>query len=195
MVNEIRINVNKLEFEDLELGTTKTLKQLAEVSLTGAEVLTNKTLTIPVIASLYQDAGKTKTVTMPASTDTLVGKATTDTLTNKRITKRVVSIASHATPTPNGDITDVYTVTALAVNATFGAVTGTPTIGQTLIIRIKDDNVAARVLAWNNGAGGYRAGTDIALPLITVKNKTMYLGFIYNVIDTKWDLIAFINNI
>ena len=118
-----------------------------------------------------------------------------ETLTNKRITKRVVSITTSATPTPNGDITDIYTVTALAAaTATFGAITGTPTIGQTLIIRIKD-NGTARILAWNNGVGGYRAGTDIALPTTTVINKTMYLGFIYNVADSKWDLVGYVDNI
>lgn len=55
------------------------------------DTLTLKTLTTPVIASLYQDAGKTLTVTMPAATDTLVGKATTDTLTNKTLTSPVLT--------------------------------------------------------------------------------------------------------
>lgn len=55
------------------------------VLLAEAQVLTNKTLTTPVIITLYQDAGKTNLLTFPATTDTLVGKATTDTLTNKSI--------------------------------------------------------------------------------------------------------------
>ena len=42
-------------------------------------LLTNKTLTTPVIASIVN----TGTLTLPTSTDTLVGKATTDILTNK----------------------------------------------------------------------------------------------------------------
>jgi len=46
---EVRINGDNLEFEDIEIATTKTLKQLAEVSLIGTEVLTNKTLIKPVI--------------------------------------------------------------------------------------------------------------------------------------------------
>jgi len=112
-------------------------------------------------------------------------------LTNKRITKRVVSIASSATPTPNGDITDIYTVTALAEAAVFAAPTGTPQNGQTLLIRIKD-NGTARALSWN---AIYRAGVDIALPTTTVLSKTLYVGFVYNSTDTKWDLVMVIDGI
>ena len=50
-------------------------------TLTGSQTLTNKTLTAPVISSI----SNTGTVTLPTSTDTLVGRATTDTLTNKSI--------------------------------------------------------------------------------------------------------------
>lgn len=52
------------------------------VSLTGTQTLTNKTLTAPVISTI----SNTGTLTLPTSTDTLVGKATTDTLTNKTLT-------------------------------------------------------------------------------------------------------------
>ena len=48
-------------------------------TLTGSQTLTNKTLTAPVISTI----SNTGTVTLPTSTDTLVGRATTDTLTNK----------------------------------------------------------------------------------------------------------------
>ena len=48
MVNEIRINEDNIEFQDVALGDFRTLKQLAEVSLAGAETLTNKTLTSPL---------------------------------------------------------------------------------------------------------------------------------------------------
>lgn len=112
------------------------------------------------------------------------------TLTNKRITKRIGTVASSATPTPAGDDVDMYTVTALAEAATFGAPTGTPTNGQPLIIRILD-NGTARVLAWN---AIYRASSDLALPTTTVLSKTLYLDFVYNSAATKWDLLALLNN-
>ena len=52
------------------------------VTPTGTETLTNKTLTAPIISSI----SNTGTLTLPTSTDTLVGRATTDTLTNKTLT-------------------------------------------------------------------------------------------------------------
>jgi hypothetical protein len=108
---------------------------------------------------------------------------------NKKV--NTATVASSATPTPNMDITDEYTITALAEAATFGAPTGTLVNGRKLIIRIKD-NGTARVLNWN---AIYRAGTDVALPTTTVISKTMYCGFIYNSTDIKWDLVAYIDNI
>lgn len=56
------------------------------VSKTGTETLTNKTLTTPVISSMYQDAGKTKLMSLPdTSSDILVSKDATQTLKNKTI--------------------------------------------------------------------------------------------------------------
>lgn len=49
------------------------------VTITGAQTLTNKTLTAPIISSI----SNTGTLTLPTATDTLIGKATTDILTNK----------------------------------------------------------------------------------------------------------------
>ncbi len=109
----------------------------------------------------------------------------------KRINPNLNTIVSSATPTPVSDTTDVFTVTALALGATFGAPTGTPIGGQKLIIRIKD-NAISQTLAWN---AIYRASTDLALPTATVISKTMYLGFMYNSTDSKWDLLAFLDNI
>jgi hypothetical protein len=101
------------------------------------------------------------------------------------ITPRVGTTADSATPTPNADTDDMYTVTALAQSATFGAPTGTPLNGQKLIIRIKD-NATAHVLAWN---AIYRA-VGVTLPLTTVLSKTHYVGCIYNTAATKWDVLA-----
>lgn len=104
-----------------------------------------------------------------------------------RILPRVGTIASSSTPSPNGDTDDIFTVTALAANATFAAPSGTPVAGQPLIIRIKD-NGTARTLAFNSI---YRA-IGITLPTTTVISKTIYLGLIYNVTDTKWDVVSYL---
>lgn len=93
---------------------------------------------------------------------------------------------SSSTPTPNADATNIYTVTALATNPTFGAPTGTPVDGQSLLIRIKD-NGSPRTLGWN---AIYRQGS-ISLPVTTVASETMYLQFIYNSADVKWDFIGY----
>ena len=65
-------------------------------TLTGSQTLTNKTLTAPVISTI----SNTGTVTLPTSTDTLVGRATTDTLTNKTLTSPTIT-----TGTLNGAVT------------------------------------------------------------------------------------------
>lgn len=67
-----------------------TLDGAGIVTKTGAQTLTNKTLTAPVISSIVN----TGTLTLPTSTDTLVGKATTDTLTNKTLTSPTITGAS-----------------------------------------------------------------------------------------------------
>jgi hypothetical protein len=98
---------------------------------------------------------------------------------------RVASTASSSTPTPNADTTDLYVLTALAAAAAFAAPSGSPADGQGLLVRIKD-NATARALTWN---AIYRP-VGVALPTTTVISKTMYIGFKYNSLDTKWDCIA-----
>lgn len=63
------------------------------VTLTGTQTLTNKTLTAPVIATIVNSG----TLTLPTSTDTLVGRATTDTLTNKTLTAPTIASANLTT--------------------------------------------------------------------------------------------------
>jgi hypothetical protein len=84
-------------------------------TLTGSQTLTNKTLTTPVISSI----SNTGTLTLPTSTDTLVGRATTDTLTNKTLTSPTITgtgaIAGTFTGNITGDVTgNADTATALA---------------------------------------------------------------------------------
>ena len=97
------------------------------------------------------------------------------------------SIANSATPAPTGGSKEnEYYVTALEEEATFAAPSGTPANGNTLVIRIKD-NGTARVLNWN----AIYAGTyGTALPDTTVLGKTMYLGFVYNTANSKWELLS-----
>ena len=117
----------------------------------------------------------------------------TQTLTNKtliatsNVIEEISTVASDATPNPTGgSLRNFYTITALAeATATFAAPSGTPVNGNKLTIRIKDDGTG-RTLAWN---AIYRA-LEFALPTATTASKTIYLGFIYNSAETKWDLVA-----
>lgn len=148
------------------LDTTKV------TDLTTAQVLTNKDLT-------------SGTNSFPTSVVTTTG---TQTLTNKRNEPRVVSATSYTTDT--GSSLSVATCDLFVVTAQAGALKlnnpgGTPVQGQKLMVRIKDDGTA-RALTYDTQ---FRAmGT--ALPSTTVLSKTLYLGFIYNSTDTKWDLVA-----
>lgn len=114
--------------------------------------------------------------------------SSTTTFINKRIEPRVVTAASYTTDTGTSlsvATADIFQVTAQAGALKFNNPGGTPVAGQKLIIRIKDDGTA-RALTYDTE---FRAmGT--ALPTTTVLGKTLYMGFIRNHTDTKWDLVA-----
>jgi hypothetical protein len=110
------------------------------------------------------------------------------------IVRRTVSTVSNTAPAPDTSTTDLYVITALAGAAVIGAPApsgAAPVDGQGLMFRIKD-NSTARALSWN---AIYRAGADVILPTTTVASKTMYVGFIYNAADSKWDLVSTLGNI
>lgn len=101
-------------------------------TLTGSQTLTNKTLTTPIISSI----SNTGTLTLPTSTDTLVGRATTDTLTNKTLTGAKYPLsytAKTATYTiADGDQNAFFTMNAataqnfqIPTDATFNFAVGT----------------------------------------------------------------------
>jgi hypothetical protein len=141
---------------------TDTLAMLA-----AAQTLTNKTLTTPVIASLYQDAGKTNLLTLPAATDTLVGKATTDTLTNKTLTsptiQGTVSAGTGLTMpafTAGGDITIssfIFSTDAGAVVLADLPISTTPAAGtqESYALRIDATDIL-KIYGEANGAGGVK---------------------------------------
>jgi hypothetical protein len=117
-----------------------------------------------------------------------VTPTSTNTLTNKRIEPRIVTAASYTTDTGTSlsvATADQFQVTAQAGDLKFNNPGGTPVAGQKLIIRIKD-NGTARALTYDTQ---FRA-LGSSLPSTTVISKTLYMGFIFNATDTKWDLVA-----
>ena len=114
--------------------------------------------------------------------------ASSMTFTNKRNKPRIVSATSYTTDTGTSlsvATADEFIITAQAGALKFNNPAGTPVQGEKLIIRIKD-NGTARALTYDTQ---FRA-MGVALPTTTVISKTLYMGFIYNATDTKWDLVA-----
>lgn len=110
----------------------------------------------------------------------------TETLTNKRVTPRVLTATSSATPTINTDNVDQYGLTAQAVNITSFTtnLSGTPTNGQKLWIYIV--GTAARTIAWG---ASFEASTT-ALPTTTVTTNRLDVGFVWNAVTSKWRCVA-----
>lgn len=124
--------------------------------------------------TLYQAAGSYLTASGTA------------TLTNKRVTARVGSTTSSATPTINTDNYDIYQLTAQAADITSFTtnLSGTPTEGQKLIIEIT--GTASRAITWGSS---FEASTT-ALPTTTDGTDKLSVGFIWNGVTSKWRCMA-----
>ena len=137
------------------------------------------------LTALTADADPTKddlvyTVNTPSGTPAS-RKATVFNL----LKQKVQAVTSSATVTPNADTDDMVVITAQAAGLTLANPSGTPTQGQKLLVRIKD-NGTARAISYGTQ---YRAVGE-ALPTTTVISKLLYIGFFYNSTDTKWDCVA-----
>ena len=168
------------------------LWQLRAYDGTGASAET-------MIRALYNGAVElyhagSKTVETSATGATVTG--TLDATTNLTVNGTAVSLEGHrhvavqsvtsaATVTPDADNDDIVIVTSQAEGMTLANPNGTPVQGQRLVVRVKD-NGTSRSIAYGSE---YRA-IGVTLPTATTISKTLYLGFMRNATDGKWDGIA-----
>jgi hypothetical protein len=176
---------------------------------------TTQTVTLPVVTTLVngfqfqivnQSTGIVTVQTSGANTIMAMGNNTVLTVTCVNTAggtgtaswtwtynaQRTVSVTTAgATLTPNITIGDVFTITAQDVALAVANPTGTPVNGQRMIIRIKD-NGTLRSITWSGSQ--YRASSDLSLPTTTIASRTQYLGFIWNSTDSRWDLLARLDN-
>ena len=122
-------------------------------TLTGTQTLTNKTLTTPTIASIVN----TGTLTLPTSTDTLVGRATTDTLTNKTLTSPVLNTSVSGTAFLDDD--------------TFATASATTLASSESIKAYVDSQVTAQDLDFQGDSGG-ALSIDLDSETLTVAGGT-----------------------
>ena len=127
-------------------------------------------------------ASTTRTLTVPDASTTLVGTDVTQTLTNKRITPRVSTTTSSATPTINTDNVDIYGLTAQTADITSFTtnLSGTPTNGQKLWIYVV--GTATRAITWGSS---FEAGA-VALPITTSGTDRLDVIFVWNAVSLKW---------
>lgn len=165
---------------DVGLGNVDNTSDASKNS--ASATLTNKTISL----TSNTVSGTTAEFNTALSDDNFATLTNTATLTNKRITARVGTTASSATPTINTDNVDMYTITALAVNITSMTtnLSGTPTDGQTLWIAIT--GTAARTITWG---ASFEAST-VSLPTTTVSTNRLDVGFVWNTATSKWRCIA-----
>jgi len=132
------------------------------VTLTGTQTLTNKTLTAPVIATILN----TGTLTLPTTTDTLVGRDTTDTLTNKTISGSSNTLTNIANASLTNSAVTIGT-TAISLGAT------SLTLGGLTSVAVTQDPVSALQLATKQYVDAVAEGLHIHAPSAAATTGTL----------------------
>lgn len=157
----------------------------AVVTLAGTQTLTNKTLTTPIISSI----SNTGTLTLPTSTDTLVGRATTDTLTNKTLTSPTLTTPVLGTPSSGTlssctvDGTDAVGFRNIPINSNSAAYTAVLADSGKVIFHPSTDANARTFTIPANSSVAYALGTALTfinmtsqVVTIAITTDTMYLS-------------------
>ena len=105
-----------------------------------------------------------------------------------RVIDRIVNTATATSITINVDTTDIATMTNTQSAGTFtiNAPSGTANNGQRFMFRLFSS--AVQTLSWN---AIFQGSTDLPLPTASSgSSKSDYMGFQYNSINARWQLIA-----
>ena len=148
-------------------------------TLTGTQTLTNKTLTTPVISSI----SNTGTITLPTSTDTLVGRATTDTLTNKTLTSPVLNTSVSGSAFLDDDTFATATASTLASSESIKAYVDAQVATANELSELTDVTITSvadnEVLAYDSTSSKFinqtaaEAGLATLTGTETLTNKTL----------------------
>lgn len=180
-------NLKKIVASDLVLAVASTDNRLTRFDGTSGQVQSG-TVSEDDSGNL-SSVGTLNAHTIPGGTDTFAMLAATQTLTNKRITPRVGTTTSSATPTINTDNYDLYTITAQAADITSMTtnLSGSPSTGDFFDIWIT--GTAARAITW----GASFADGVKALPTTTVTTKRLYTRLMWD--GAIWRCMASESNI
>lgn len=116
--------------------------------------------------------------------DGIIGSSRRVTNTGNIRGPKIQSITSSSIVTPNFNNDELVIITEQNTSLTLANPSGTPTNGQSILIRMKA--ISLQIIAYGSQ---YRA-IGITLPTIIGANKTIYLGCIWNSEDTKFDVIG-----
>jgi hypothetical protein len=149
------------------------------ITLSGNTIIGSSTHTVQFTTTANTN------VTLPSS-GTLGTQAGYETFTNKRITPRYTASTAISTLSPDISVANIDYATGLTGTLTINAPVGTPTSGERWSVYIKD-NGTSRTLTWNSAFVG---STDLALPTATTAGKGQWDDFIYNHVESKWQLVG-----
>ncbi len=140
-------------------------------------------LTLAATKSVRRNSGNSLFEAFTAASTTEV-----QTLTNKRITPRIITISSSATPSINTDNADCVTITGQTVNITSmtSGLSGTPGNFDKLIIRIVNADASPHSVTW----GTSFASSQATLPTTIVSGKGTTVGLIWDSVKAKWICLA-----